>query len=268
MNCSGCITGWLHFDSQHSWWECTDCGLIEGIEFCEDIKFNEGVSERHIDNNNLGSVKISVDWRRGIVESKVVLAEFHPTRSIVKQVEQNYLSLVKKHMFRGFTMDERAGGLVYFTLRDNGRSVTLKEVARKSGASSKRVSKLARKIAAHYGRPYVFSSLNPVNEFERHVQRLDLPKNFEKDCVNVFLSIRELCERDNIQTRPPFIATILWMVASLRDDTLTQSAISKQIGCSKWRMRTMKNRILSLVGIEDKDEFENLSVDDFVNGMW
>tara|TARA_R100001594_G_scaffold6658_3_gene18786 strand:- start:17750 stop:18553 length:804 start_codon:yes stop_codon:yes gene_type:complete len=266
MNCSGCKTGWLHFDSQHSWWECNTCGLIEGIEFdSSEFSFKDRVLEK--DNSNLGSVKISADWRRGIVESKVVLAEFYPTPNIVKQVEQNYLSLVKKHMFRGFNMDERAGGLVYFTLRDNGRSVSLKEVARKSGTSTKRISKLARKIAAHYKRSYVFSSLNPVNEFERHVQRLDLPKNFERDCVNVFLSIRELCERDNIQTTSTFIGTVLWIVNKLRDETLTQSAISKQVGCSTRKMRNMKERILNLVGMK-KEQFEDLSVDDFVNGMW
>jgi len=275
MKCLECEGLEFEMDDRMGERVCVQCGFVHVENIFEDTTANyyydkEGnIHAREIitRRKQLGSdSKLMKDherqWGRSINYMMALAAEFQPTKLVKDEMAHNYLTLVKAQMFRGVTMDERIGAIIFFTFRENSRSITLKEVAKHCDASPHRLSKISRKIARYFKRPWILSQVNYHGEFERIVLDLGKTREFITDCVNVHLFLEPLCENNNIIMNKAYVGAVIYIVGLLRNERIQQEVL-----CDIVDTRYVKERYRAIKRLTEAN-MKILSVEEFVSGVY
>ena len=135
-----------------------------------------------------------------------------------------YQRLMQHQILRGHSIEDRAAGLAYFILNDNG-NVSLKDFVKTSGVEMKRVVRTAKKIAKFYRKSHIFAERNIPNMVTGFLDW------FEENCVSIrdrrdFFNFVEFIqnkynERD-LRFADSQLATTLWIAGKLTDTPIRQ----------------------------------------------
>lgn len=272
MQCLECKGNEFTFDERLGERVCDACGFVHVEEIFErtvsnyTYENNEPIARQIVSaRSRLGSEKpkaIEQRWVKSINYMMALSAEFRPTKQVKDEMAYNYITLVKGHQFRGFTLDERVGALIFFTFRENNRAITLRELAKHCDASAQRVSKLARKIARFFGRPWVLSQVNYQGEFERIGLGFDKCREFIADCIRVHLYLQPICEENNVLINQAYVGAVIYITGILRNEPLTQNEIRDALGNYSVRKRYLDIKKLT------KANFTTLTTEEFVSGVY
>jgi len=300
MHCKECDGNSFTFDTLLGEKVCDNCGLVIVEEIFEKVssaiyydgekkQFNESderfgglgshigkVSTRKeskLKRTSIRHTKSSYDRtiETGIRYCMFVVSEYPISHRIKEQVSKNYVTLLRGHHFRGWTYDERAGAVAFYTLKDNGIRTTVKEIARYSGADTNRVHKLARKIARVFHRPWVLSQSNPISDIEKYCQDLEQDFSFTKDCLKVYSVLVQPFEQHNKPFNLSATSTIIYITSLLTDANIRQADISTTLEISEVSIRANLRIICTMLGIEKKLlslYLSNLTLEEFIYGVF
>lgn len=289
MSCVECKENEFEFNERLGERVCTNCGFVVVEEIFEkshrSFVYKDGeLTQREPAKYGLGSLigKNSVNQNRKLVRRLkrteythksrshkrsmdyllAISAEFHPTKLVKDEMQNNYLTLVKSYQLQGYTLDERVAAVIFFTFRANNRAIKLRHLAKACDAKSSRVSKLSRKIARYFERPWILSQVDYHGEFERIGETLGKDRGFISDCINVHLYLKPRCEDNNVIMNSAYIGAVIYITGILRDEKLTQKRVC-EVTDSPLTMSRYR-QIQKMIGVKLK----HLTVEDFVNGAY
>jgi len=306
MNCKECSGNQFTFDELLGEKVCDNCGLVIVEEIFERTQTRFYTNERSgIDYGNqhtketdnktggLGSYMGKVSTRAesklkrtarrytktsydrtiesGIRHCMFVISEYPISFRIKEQVSKNYITLIRDHQLRGWTYEERAGAIAFYTLKDNGIRTSIKEIARYSGADTNRIHKLARKIARVFHRPWVLSQINPVSDIEKYCQDLEQDFSFTKDCLKIYSSLVQSFEQYNKQFNIYTLSTIIYITSLLTDIKLRQMDICEQLDVTEVTIRANLRMICKMIGIIKRPHSQYLrgiTLEEFIHGVF
>jgi transcription initiation factor TFIIIB Brf1 subunit/transcription initiation factor TFIIB len=227
---------------------------------------NKRVSRRLRRTERYSSPRRGRTINKGIQQCLMVASEYPTTPQIREQIKRNYLNLFNGHHLGGSTYEDRAGAIVFYTLKDNGIRVNLKEVAAYSGTDKNRIHKLSRKIARVFGKPWVLSQINPISDFEKYSQDLGEDFDLTKDCIKVYSALAQLIEHNTWIVGIPLLSGIIYLTVLLTNRNITQNKICITLGTTAVTLRSHLNNICRAVGV-DKKQLMTLTLEEFTAGV-
>jgi len=209
----------------------------------------------------------------GIRYCMLVAAEYPISYSIKEQISKTYTILLQKHHLRGWTYEERAGAVTFYTLKDNGIRTTIKELAKYSGADTNRIHKLARKIACILHRPWVLSQTNPISDIEKYCQDLNMDFTFTRSCLKVYSALVSPFEQHNKQFGLGAVSSIIYITSLLTNIKLRQIDIAAKLEISEISIRSNLKQICIMLGIDQTKEnnsryISKLTIEEFIHGVF
>tara|TARA_R110000824_G_scaffold34623_3_gene109592 strand:+ start:3243 stop:4145 length:903 start_codon:yes stop_codon:yes gene_type:complete len=294
--CLNCSSSSTTFDGKVGELYCADCGLIIEDNMIEEnpSTFNTiGEQTRELPSagiRKLGSVvgkgkgKVGSRLRKaqtfhdktpfertlsiGLSYCNLTLSEFNSSFRIKEEVASNYISAIKGAKLRGANYEERAGAIVFFTLKDNNISISLDDVANAAGCKKERLSKYARELAAFFERPYVLHRRNVRSELEKYVNNIlkgDI--KFYSNCFDVAEYLQRVYEEHSFPITKSFFCTAIYIANMLNKRGLTQGRVCEGTGVSEVSLRNNLAKVLNVVGIPNRHFLEGMTIDEFTNGV-
>tara|TARA_R110000824_G_scaffold372145_2_gene562231 strand:+ start:2688 stop:3617 length:930 start_codon:yes stop_codon:yes gene_type:complete len=198
---------------------------------------------------------------KGVTTCNMLASELNASIQLREQISYNYKNLIKKQLFRGQTVDTRAAAIVYYTYRENGISISINDIIKYNGAKSNRVSKLARKIASAFGKPYLLSQINISEEIEKYSSKLCLNRTLIQDIYSIGIPIynraKELC----IATNKGFIGAMIYAIQLISNSSKrSQKEISEAANTTEVTLRNNFRVILKMLGYT-KEEWMQTTID-------
>ena len=204
--------------------------------------------------------------KKGVRFCILVSSEYiQKNSSITDQLVNNYKILLENGTLVGSSYEERAGAIVFFTLKENGFSVTIKDIARKSGADKTRIHKLARKVARVFCRPWVLSQTNFQADLEKICLDANLDRKFIVDCNNVLVTAIPIAEYEGLALGRGFLCGIVYITARLNKTKITTIKLAELNQITDVSIRNNVNKLLEPLRIT-KEELNNITVEEFVSG--
>jgi transcription initiation factor TFIIIB Brf1 subunit/transcription initiation factor TFIIB len=301
MSCKECGMNKFNFNDLLGEKECFYCGLVVIEELFEKTQlgiYTEGDKTQMKENDtrvgSLGSHigktsthkdaklrRTSIRYSKssfdqvigiGLKHCMFILSEYPVSNRIKEQVNKHYTSLLVDHHLNGWTYDERAGAIVFYTLKDNGIRTSIKEISKYSGTDSTRIHKLSRKIARVFHRPWVLSQSNPIGDLEKYSQDLGQDFSFTRDCIKVYSSLITVYERHGKQFSLGALSAIIHITSLLINSKLTQMQISKALEITPVSIRSNVKQIFNMLNITDKLNnryyLRTLTLEEFIHGVF
>jgi len=239
---------------------CDYCGLVVVTQpFEQEIRLydEQGNPIRSVDKS-VGSKAVNKYDRvmashilRGLTLSKMCMASITQSRSLIDRLENAYLSCFRGGVFGVSSYEARATAITYYLLRERNLPYTLKQVCAEFGSSTKEVSKIAKRIAKHFGN----AGTNPMNylglveKFSTNLGDLDFSR-----CSGIVFSFFEKTLQSRQETiKPNYVAAVIYITNLLEYKRLTQSAVGEECGCSSRTVRMMTKELLTMVGKTEKE---------------
>jgi transcription initiation factor TFIIIB Brf1 subunit/transcription initiation factor TFIIB len=258
--CVECGETSFHFDEHLGERVCDNCGLVIVSEpFEQEIRLydEDGNAVRSIDKL-VGSKAVNKYDRvmsshvlRGLTLSRMCMASLTQSRSLIDRIENAYLSCFRAGVFGVSSYESRATALTFYLLRERNLPYTLAEVCEEFNSNKKEVSRLAKRIAKHFGNSRT-TPLNYLGLVEKHAESIkDLA--FSKSCGIVFAKIERLLEEREQTIKPNYVAGALYITSLLEFKRLTQKQIGEECGCSNRTVREMTKELLAMIGKTEKE---------------
>jgi len=166
-----------------------------------------------------------------------------------------YQRLMQHQILRGHSIEDRAAGLAYFILNDNG-NVSLKDFVKTSGVEMKRVVRTAKKIAKFYRKSHIFAERNIPNMvtgfldwFEANCKSV----HDRRDFFNFVEFIQNKYNERDLRFADSQLATTLWIAGKLTDTPIRQIDVKQYFSVSEVTLRTHTDIICEMLGIERKN---------------
>ena len=295
MKCSECGSFSTEFDERLGYTVCSDCGLVLNCDIFEETVSPKSRKDRNGNRNNwihykdnnktLGSfvggwrdhrsnytkkhrlrflnTRITSDTRyHGRTDAQghrmcVMFMSPYKSGDVIDtdHVVYLYQRLMQHQILRGHSIEDRAAGLAYFILNDNG-NVSLKDFVKTSGVEMKRVVRTAKKIAKFYRKSHIFAERNIPNMVTGFLDW------FETNCVSIrdrrdFFNFVEFIqnkynERD-LRFADSQLATTLWIAGKLTDTPIRQIDVKQYFSVSEVTLRIHTDTISEMLGIERKN---------------
>ena len=289
MKCSECGSFSTEFDERLGYTVCSDCGLVLNYDIFEETvspasKDRTEVIRSKDNNKTLGSsvgdyhdqTNHTRKHRLGLLNRRVTSDKrYHSTTDAqahrlcvmfmspyrtgdaidTDHVVYLYQRMMQHQILRGHSIEDRAAGLAYFILNDNG-NVSLKDFVKTSGVEMKRVSRTAKKIAKFYRKSHIFAERNIPDMVTGFLDW------FEANCVSIrdrrdFFNFVEFIqnkynERD-LRFADSQLATTLWIAGKLTDLPITQKQVEQHFRVSEVTIRYHCDIICEMLGIERKN---------------
>ena len=287
MKCSECGSNSSEFDERLGYTICSDCGLVLNCDmFEETVRATHNSEFRHsVDNNRtLGSFVGNLN-EQSVLSRKHMLSklqrrvvsdkQYHsktdaqahrlcvmfmsPYKSgdaiDVDHVIYLYQRLMQHQILRGHSIDDRAAGLAYFMLMDNG-NVSLKDFVKTSGIEMRRVSRIAKKIAKFYRKSHIFAERDIYNMvtgfldwFESNCQSV----KDRRDYFNFVEFIQNKYNERDLRFADSQLATTLWMAGKFTNTPIRQIDVKQHFSVSEVTLRNHTDIICAMLGIERKN---------------
>ena len=220
-------------------------GLGSKISKNGDNRTNRKVSRRLRRTEKYQSSRRDRTINKGISYCLMVASEYPTTPQLREQIRKNYLTLLNGHHLGGSTYEDRAGALVFYTLKDNGIRVNLREIAAHAGTGKNRIHKLSRKIARIFGKPWVLSQINPMSDLEKYSQDLGEDFDLTRDCIKVYSALAQTIDNNNWIVGVPFLSAIIYLTVLLTNRNITQLLIVTTLRTTEVSLRREKEYNLS-----------------------
>lgn len=250
---------------------CKGCGLVLVTEMFEETTHSldrTGTDIHSAEKGELGSIiKGKGSWKynryginnatsnhiqRGLNHCNMVLGSMGITSPQIKsRIHTLYSSLATKGVFGRSPYEARATALVYYALKENGTPHSFNDVCSEFNPPIKVVKRLVRKINQIHRNSINYSPVNPQYLLTQLLSKLDLDKEFERQCLKVLEHFEVTVQALNFNKGRSYYASIIWISANifLRKD-ITKESICKVSGFSRWIVWRQTKAILTLVGLE------------------
>ena len=179
-------------------------------------------------------------------------------------------SLNNEQVFRGISVEHRAASLTYYILKDAGITVNLTRHSNISMVERKYISRYAKRIAKHFRKAHILSSVDATQIATTVLDKLDNVSNhFRYNTLNMIDFLNRYCESIDVRFSHNKICAAIWAVSVMEDERHhTQELIREASGnCSVIGMRTSLKEVCDWFNITKKDLL-SMSVSDFVHGAW
>lgn len=293
-SCYDCKSRSLRIDEITGEKYCFDCGYVIEENLLEetilDRTHNEDFNNRTYDINterfpkttyiNNINTRLSRTLKRlnqrstsnsdktlyqGITICNMLASELNASTQLKEQISYNYKKLIERQILRGQPLDVRAAAIIYYTYRENGISISITDIIKHNKAQSNKVSKLARKIASIFGKPYLLSQINIAEEIEKYSSKLQLDRRLIQDIHKIGIPIynraKELC----IASNKGFIGALIYAIQLISNSSKrTQQEIAKVTNTTTVTIRTNFKAILEMLGYTKK-EWNQTTIDNVKN---
>lgn len=292
-SCIDCGTNEFNFDERLGEFACNNCGLVAVSEIVEDTTsgFSNGELVRSGDKGRLGSVignerfigagrlrRTSKTARGsferslsiGITHCNMVLSELTDgvfSSELKESVAIYYKKVITAHLLKGYSYEVRATAIVFFALKEFGYSVTLNECATKTGVLVKPLFKCVRVVASYMRKPHLLSRRNAQTEMEKYVSLIDESREFIRDCSTIGAYLERHYDNTNRAITKSFFALTIYITSMIKNKSIKQVEIAKQIGVTTVTIRTNTKAILNELGMPNRHILCMLTVEQFISGV-
>lgn len=207
---------------------------------------------------------------RGITICNMVLSYHAPTDNLKERVAAHYRTLFRSHQLRGIDLETRAVAVVFYTLRESGVAVTLKDIAIQNQVPVKRASKVLRKIAGILGKPWLLHQINTDSWTEVACYRLEADNSFRQDARKISHHMYIYLDNHDITFTRVNLATAMYIASVFRRQiglsNFSQKAIAQAVGVVDVSVRNGLRTFLQLKGITKQSMLE-LTMEEFLEGI-
>jgi transcription initiation factor TFIIIB Brf1 subunit/transcription initiation factor TFIIB len=257
---------------------CSGCGLVEITELFEQsvsIYTLTGQVIRSADfNKTLGTIhsgkyqKAETNIQVGLVYCNLVLSSIMINHPLRDRVEECYLSLFRNHIFNNlYSYETRATALVYYVLKENGIPIRLSEVKKEFDCDMRKVNKLTRKIANHFGNTGVYARDNIVSMLDKTAREVKDTAEFITLCQEMHIMLEPKLEAHHFTKGRTYCAAICCIVASANCMQLTQKEISEATDFTMSTIRIQAKRILEFLGYISLREIKGKTIEEMNNNV-
>ena len=271
MSCIECGNNSFSFDEWIGERVCEECGLVEITEPFEQsvALFNrKGDVIRSADiPKRLGSIDYPHHIRVGLTYCNLVLSSIANNHPLKERVEECYLSLMRNRVFNNnYPYEVRATALVYYVLLENNLIITLAEVAKEFVSDLKKTRKLSKKIAANFGRPQVFSALNPRALMDKVLNDIEASSDFKRKAHKVHNEISKILDASDFTKGKTYYASILAITSSLYCLEMTNTVIAEKTGWERRCIYGETTKILSYFNRKILREIKGQQIENLIKG--
>jgi transcription initiation factor TFIIIB Brf1 subunit/transcription initiation factor TFIIB len=207
---------------------------------------------------------------KGIVVCNMVLSYHHPTDTLNDRVAHNYKKIYRSGQMRGIDLDIRAVAIVFYSLRELGVSVLLRDIADRNQIPVKRASKVAKRIANILGKPWILHQINTDGWIEITCQKLNANNSFIGEAKKVATYMKMYMDRRDLTFTRVNLATAIYIVSIFRRQiglsNYSQMEIAKVSGVVDTSIRLGMRNFLRMNGIS-KVELLQMPMDSFLGGI-
>tara|TARA_R100001463_G_scaffold135033_1_gene197833 strand:- start:130 stop:972 length:843 start_codon:yes stop_codon:yes gene_type:complete len=176
-------------------------------------------------------------------------------------------------LFKRTPYEVRAGALVFFTLKELGKPITIKQTAKKLDISERSLFKQVRIVARFFRNPHVIAQKNVPQEIDLLVSKL-CPSDFEflKNAHIIGKHIEGIYYAKPKPITKTFFATVLNVTRSILHRNFSLVKIAEVTETTTVSTRNNTNELLKDLGFTVKGKpkrelLQMITVDDFINGI-
>ena len=286
---------------------CADCGLVLSWNPIEEYSIVKSLNEDekkphgafrkvHFTNENLGSNIFPTDkksrrlaytqytqsdkYRGGvtpqdkhfIVCCKQIIYQYglpDTHGEILAQCKSTKKRLAEKGLLRGYSTEVRANVISYLHLKEHS---SIRRHSTITGESVKRLGRLSRKFAKHMHTRQLIGVRSPSEMISTVLTNLEtngieFTNEFRNKCYILSEYIAKSLDEMDKPYKNSTNATVVWLVGLMENEKIKQQDITDVSEVTVQTIRsTLRNIIYPMFKV-DKKTLEQLSVDEFVNGI-
>lgn len=275
MSCIECGENDFSFDERIGERACNNCGLVEITELFEQSvsQFNSAgeIVRESTFRNTLGTTNRNrydaseTNIQTGLVYCNLVLSSIAINHPLRDRVEECYISLFRGHVFSNkYSYENRATALVYYVLKENGIPIKLSEVRKEFDCDMRKVNKLTRAIAKHFGNSSVYARDNIVSMLDRTSREVLDTAEFISLCQEMHIALNPILEANHFTKGRTYCAAICMIVAKANLMQITQKQLSERTGYDVSTIRIQAKKILGLLGYNNLKEISGKTIGDMI----
>ena len=273
MSCVECGNDKFSFDEVMGERICEECGLVEITELFEQSvsQYNQSgeLVRESTFRNTLGTTNRNrydaseSNIQTGLVYCNLVLSSIAPNNPLRDRVEECYISLFRGHVFSNkYSYENRATALVYYVLKENGIAIKMSEVRKEFECDMRKVNKLTRIIAKHFGNSSVYARNNIVSLLDKTSRQVSDTAEFITLCQEMHIMVNPILDASDFTKGRTYCAAICLIVASANLMQIKQSDLAKNTGYSISTIRIQAKKILQMLGYDSLKEISGKIIED------
>tara|TARA_B100000963_G_C22628807_1_gene673816 strand:- start:1134 stop:1979 length:846 start_codon:yes stop_codon:yes gene_type:complete len=275
MSCKECGLDKFSFDERMGERICDNCGLVEVTDIFEQSVSQYSPSGEIIHEatfrNTLGTtnknkyISSEINIQTGLVFCNLVLSSIAINHPLRDRVEECYISCFRGHVFSNkYSYENRATALVYYVLKENGIAIRMSEVRKEFDCDMRKVNKLTRLIAKHFGNSSVYARDNLVSLLDKTSRDIEDSAEFITSCQELHVTINPVLERNYFTKGRTYCAAICLIVSTANMMQIKQKDLAKSVGFAVCSIREQAQKILKLLGFNSLKEVRGRAISDFV----
>jgi len=210
---------------------------------------------------------LNESYLRMLKLSNMNLSYYNVAPVLKSRVSKYYNLLNKKQALRAVPIDNRAASLTYYILKEAGIAVTVQKHSNVTKIPRGEISKYARVIATHLGKPWVFSQMNIEGLIQEVGSKLYLPNpQYIGDVSKLSEHVYQKLDAHGVQFTIATLSACFYLVSVFRRENYTQQEVAKLVGTTEVSLRKNMKKILQLYNV-DKNKLNYLTLNDFINGI-
>ena len=265
MSCIECGQKDFEFNERLGEKICINCGFVEITE-----RFEQSVSMYNSNGElvreatfrkTLGSTNrakydsTETNIQVGLVYCNLVLSSIMINHPLRDRVEECYISCFRGNVFNNlYSYETRATALVYYVLKENNIPIKLTDVKKEFDCDMRKVNKLTRKIASHFGNSSVYAKNNTIRELDLLSREILDTAEYISLCQEMHIYL--MPKLSNFTKGRTYCAAICLIVATANCLNIKQAHISAKSGFSTVTIRKQALELLSILGFQSLKEIK------------
>jgi|13_taG_2_1085334.scaffolds.fasta_scaffold02280_4 transcription initiation factor TFIIIB Brf1 subunit/transcription initiation factor TFIIB len=304
MKCIECKSEQNEYNERLGEITCSDCGFVHIENMPEETVSGYGHQDFYVRNGDrgvLGSIfslsdmkhqknkslmrnlyrtakfsRSEESMKKGITICNMVLSYHQPSPALKELVASNYKRIYKSGQMRGIILEVRAVAVVFYTLRELGVSVLLKDIAKRNNVSPKRASKVSKRVARILGKPWVLHQINTDGWITVTCQSLEADSrvatlsDFTSDAKRVARYLKTFMDRRDLTFTRVNLATSIYIASIFRRQiglsNYSQIEVAKAAGVVDTSVRLGLRNFLKMNGMT-KSEMLQMPMEMFLEGI-
>mgnify|MGYP003124729865 FL=1 len=266
MKCIECGSLVFNFDERIGETACSECGLISITEpfetsYTHDFE-NNWIRSR---DTHVGTESRPRHILRGLATCNMVLSSVVGNSMLKDRIEEYYISLARKGVFRHTTIENRATALVYYVLKENRTPISLKKICAEFSCRVKSVNKIIRKIVLQFGNKEFYSDEDPRYMIKMISSQVTSDISYISRCLETAEFFEMVLKENTFNKTASYYPSICWITSNLFVHTeITQSLISEKTNVNRSNIRETTKKILSLIGRKNVTEIRGKEISELV----
>jgi len=179
-----------------------------------------------------------------------------------------YKTLYRQRIFRGSSIERRCAGLTYYVLKEAGIVCNIQDHAKYTKVSQNDISKMARRIATHQRKAYVFTDENHIQKANVLIGKLDVEVSqyYRLSVLKMVEYVSRHIDGLDMRYSDTMLAATFWWTAKMTDEPITQENICNVWNSSVIGLRIALQKFADIFGL-DRKRLSDMDVEDFVSGV-